>query len=139
MGDRAFAETAEAQRGIRLTLDLLLTTRFDLFPTMLVPDGSFMIDRRMGVYAHPLDIQALFFAALHTTLQRKGVSHDGVRRQECVGHRWDLGYRAAISVRFAWEGANVASDEAAYITGQTLFVDGGLTLYPDFRTPWSSE
>jgi hypothetical protein len=27
----------------------------------------------------------------------------------------------------------------AYITGQTIFVDGGLTLYADFREPWSSE
>lgn len=25
------------------------------------------------------------------------------------------------------------------ITGQTIFVDGGLTLYADFREPWSSE
>jgi len=35
--------------------------------------------------------------------------------------------------------AFLASVEAAYITSQTLFVDGGLTLYPDFRTAWSSE
>jgi glucose 1-dehydrogenase len=28
---------------------------------------------------------------------------------------------------------------AAYITGQTLFIDGGLTLYPSFETTWSSE
>jgi glucose 1-dehydrogenase len=33
----------------------------------------------------------------------------------------------------------LASDDAAYITGQTVFVDGGLTLFADFREPWSSE
>jgi glucose 1-dehydrogenase len=33
----------------------------------------------------------------------------------------------------------LASDDAAYITGQTVFVDGGLTLFPSFSTPWSSE
>jgi glucose 1-dehydrogenase len=35
--------------------------------------------------------------------------------------------------------AFLLSDDAAYITGQTLFIDGGLTLYPDFRGTWSSE
>jgi glucose 1-dehydrogenase len=33
----------------------------------------------------------------------------------------------------------LASDLAAYITGQTIFVDGGLSLFPSFSTPWSSE
>ena len=34
--------------------------------------------------------------------------------------------------------AFLASSEAAYITGQTLFIDGGLTLYADFREAWSA-
>jgi glucose 1-dehydrogenase len=47
--------------------------------------------------------------------------------------------RAGTSDEMAAVTAFLCSDEAAYITGQTLFVDGGLTLYPDFRTAWSSE
>jgi len=34
--------------------------------------------------------------------------------------------------------AFLASDEASYITGQTIFACGGLTLYPEFRVAWSS-
>jgi len=47
--------------------------------------------------------------------------------------------RAGTAEEMAAITAFLASDEAAYITGQTIFVDGGLTLYPDFRTAWSSE
>lgn len=47
--------------------------------------------------------------------------------------------RAGTSEEMAAITAFLASDEAAYITGQTLFVDGGLTLYADFLSPWSSE
>jgi len=47
--------------------------------------------------------------------------------------------RAGTADEMAGVTAFLASDEAAYITGQTIFVDGGLTLYPSFATPWSSE
>ncbi|KYC35535.1 sugar dehydrogenase [Scytonema hofmannii PCC 7110] len=46
--------------------------------------------------------------------------------------------RAGTSEEMAASVAFLASDEAAYITGQTLFIDGGLTLYPSFRENWSS-
>lgn len=45
------------------------------------------------------------------------------------------GFADEIAATFAF----LASDEAAYITGQTLYVCGGLTLYPEFRTAWSTE
>ena len=47
--------------------------------------------------------------------------------------------RAGDSDEMAGVVAFLASDDAAYITGQTIFVDGGLTLFADFREPWSSE
>ena len=41
-----------------------------------------------------------------------------------IGEPEDIG-RAAV-----W----LASDESDYVTGITLFVDGGMTLYPGFET-----
>ena len=46
--------------------------------------------------------------------------------------------RAGTSEEIAGVFAFLASDEASYITGQTLFACGGLTLFPEFRTSWSS-
>jgi glucose 1-dehydrogenase len=47
--------------------------------------------------------------------------------------------RAGEAEEMAATTAFLLSDEAGYITGQTIFVDGGLTLFADFRTTWSSE
>lgn len=63
-GDYALQERVDVQTGIRLILNLCLTDGFDMFPTLLVTDGSCMIDRRMGIHGHPLEIQSLFYSAL---------------------------------------------------------------------------
>ncbi|MQL78256.1 hypothetical protein Taro_010683 [Colocasia esculenta] len=67
-GDLSLAETPECQKGMRLILTLCLSAGFDTFPTLLCADGCSMIDRRMGIYGYPIEIQALFFMALRSAL-----------------------------------------------------------------------
>ena len=47
--------------------------------------------------------------------------------------------RAAHPEEIASVFAFLASDDASYITGQTIYACGGLTLYPEFRTAWASS
>ena len=62
---------------------------------------------------------------------------DPVKRQAVESHIPMR--RAGDAEEMAAVTAFLCSDEAGYITGQTVFVDGGLTLYPSFETTWSSE
>jgi glucose 1-dehydrogenase len=62
---------------------------------------------------------------------------DPVKREQVESHIPMR--RAGTSDEMAGVTCFLASDDAAYITGQTVFVDGGLTLFPSFREPWSSE
>ncbi|KAL0917727.1 hypothetical protein M5K25_012812 [Dendrobium thyrsiflorum] len=63
-GDISLAESSECQKGMRLILSLCLSEGFDTFPTLLCADGCSMIDRRMGIYGYPIEIQSVFFMAL---------------------------------------------------------------------------
>lgn len=56
-GDLTVQERVDVQTGIKMILKLCLADGFDMFPTLLVTDGSCMIDRRMGIHGHPLEIQ----------------------------------------------------------------------------------
>ncbi len=66
-GDLELAHSPQFQEGLRMNLQLYLKENFETSPSLLVPDASFMIDRRMGVDGHPLEIQALFYGMLYTT------------------------------------------------------------------------
>nr|AHD25653.1 neutral invertase 2 [Camellia sinensis] len=77
-GDYTLQERVDVQTGIRLILKLCLTDGFDMFPTLLVTDGSCMIDRRMGIHGHPLEIQALFYSALRSSREML-IVNDGTK------------------------------------------------------------
>jgi len=68
-GSNMLAYQEDFQECIRLILELCFSDRFDREPTLLVPDGACMIDRRMGLYGHFLEIQSLFFTALRASLE----------------------------------------------------------------------
>ncbi len=63
-------------------------------------------------------------------------TEDKEKKEEVESHI-PLG-RVGTSEEMAAITAFLASDDASYITGQTIFADGGLTLYPDFLKPWSA-
>lgn len=75
-GDRGFVTQEKTVKTIKAILDLYLLEHFELVPTLLVPDGAFMIDRRMGMYGHPLDIEVLFFAALRASSELMAMQED---------------------------------------------------------------
>jgi glucose 1-dehydrogenase len=85
---------------------------------------------------HGIRVNAVGPGATVTPINRAWID-DPVKREQVEAHI-PLA-RAGTSDEMAGVVCFLASDDGAYITGQTLFVDGGLTLYADFREPWSSE
>lgn len=67
-GDYALQERVDVQTGLKMILNLCLTDGFDMFPSLLVTDGSCMIDRRMGIHGHPLEIQVSSLCLKHFLL-----------------------------------------------------------------------
>ena len=72
-GDNDIAAEDRTCSSIKRILDHYLIGHFELIPTLLVPDGAFMIDRRMGMYGHPLDIEVLFDVALRSSREILGI------------------------------------------------------------------
>ncbi|KAE8077402.1 hypothetical protein FH972_015969 [Carpinus fangiana] len=85
--DHTLADRPEVQRGMKLILNLCLSDGFDTFPTLLCADGCSMIDRRMGIYGYPIEIQALFFFALRCARQMLKAERDGKELIERIDKR----------------------------------------------------
>lgn len=69
-GDYALQERVDVQTGLKMILNLCLSDGFDMFPSLLVTDGSCMIDRRMGIHGHPLEIQVSSICLIVSKLLR---------------------------------------------------------------------
>jgi glucose 1-dehydrogenase len=85
---------------------------------------------------HGIRVNGIAPGATVTPINRAWID-DPVKRAMVESHI-PMG-RAGTAYEMAGVTCFLASEDAAYITGQTLFVDGGLTLFADFREPWSSE
>ncbi|XP_050137616.1 probable alkaline/neutral invertase F, partial [Malus sylvestris] len=85
--DHSLAELPEVQTGIKLILNLCLSDGFDTFPTLLCADGCSMIDRRMGMYGYPIEIQTLFYFALRCARQLLNPERGGKEFLERIDKR----------------------------------------------------
>jgi glucose 1-dehydrogenase len=86
--------------------------------------------------SHDIRVNGIGPGATVTPINRAWID-DPVKREQVESHI-PLA-RAGTADEMAGVTCFLASDDAAYITGQMIFVDGGLTLFADFREPWSSE
>ena len=85
--------------------------------------------------AHGIRVNAVGPGATITDLNRAW-TEDAEKRAAVESHI-PMG-RAATPEEIAPVFAFLASDEASYMTGQTLYACGGLTLHADFARNWSS-
>jgi glucose 1-dehydrogenase len=78
---------------------------------------------------HGIRVVSIAPGAIATPINKEVLANDEQRRKveaEIPLGRW--GEVADVANAVAW----VCSEQAQYVVGATLFVDGGMTLYPNF-------
>nr|POF11188.1 putative alkaline/neutral invertase f [Quercus suber] len=85
--DYALAERPEVQRRMKLIHNLHLLDGLETFPTLLCADGCSVIDRSMGIYGYPIEIQGLFYFALRYAGQMLKPEHDDEKLMERIDKR----------------------------------------------------
>ncbi|GAB4855058.1 Neutral/alkaline invertase 3, chloroplastic, variant 2 [Ancistrocladus abbreviatus] len=136
--DLSVQERVDVQTGIKMILRLCLADGFDMFPTLLVTDGSCMIDRRMGIHGHPLEIQALFYSALlcaREMLTPEDGSADLIRalNNRLVALSFHIREYYWIDLRKLNEIYRYKTEEYSYDAVNKF------NIYPDQISPWLVE
>jgi glucose 1-dehydrogenase len=80
-------------------------------------------------------VNAVGPGAIVTPINEAWIDHP--EKRAAVESRIPMG-RAGAPEEIAAVFAFLASNEASYITGQTIFACGGLTLFPEYRSNWAS-
>ncbi|KAI3992357.1 hypothetical protein MKX01_030078 [Papaver californicum] len=137
-GDLTVQERVDVQTGIKMILKLCLADGFDMFPTLLVTDGSCMIDRRMGIHGHPLEIQALFYSALLSArdmLTTEDGSQDLIRalNNRLVALSFHIREYYWIDMKKLNEIYRYKTEEYSYDAVNKF------NIYPDQISPWLVE
>lgn len=135
-GDKALARRPEFQNTMRQILHLCLKDSFEVSPALLVPDACSMIDRRLGIYGHPIEIQALFYGVLriaHSLLEVKDEQSEALIEAAIMREKALLNY-----VRiFYWLDPDRLNEIHRYRTEQ-FGVDSTnvLNIYPESIPDW---
>lgn len=138
-GDRSLSDSEEFQSTMEQILHLCLKDSFEVSPALLVPDACTMIDRRMGIYGHPIEIQALFYGVLRivhslynsTTKESATLLHTASTREKAL-----LNY-----VRiFYWLDLDRLNEIHRYTT-EEFGIDSinVLNIYPESIPDWVSD
>ncbi len=137
-GDTDLAAREDFQHVVRLIIDQYLTSHFELVPTLLVPDGAYMIDRRMGLYGHPLDIEVLFYAGLLSAREVLPRNKENERYIAAITHR--LGHLVFHLRTYYW--LDISRLNNIYRFGTEEFGEMAMNkynIYADSIPEWAIE
>ncbi|KAH7420759.1 hypothetical protein KP509_13G021100 [Ceratopteris richardii] len=137
-GDYSLQQRVDVQTGMKMILRLCLADGFDMFPTLLVTDGSCMIDRRMGIHGHPLEIQALFYSALRCA-QEMLMPEDGSSNliRAMINRLIALSFHIR---EYYWLDMKKLNEIYRYKTEEYSYdAVNKFNIYPDQISPWLVE
>ncbi|KAH6791769.1 alkaline/neutral invertase [Perilla frutescens var. hirtella] len=134
-GDLSVQQRIDVQTGIKMILKLCLADGFDMFPTLLVTDGSCMIDRRMGIHGHPLEIQSLFYSALLCAREMLAPEEASADLMRALNNRL---VALSIHIReYYWIDMKKLNEIYRYKTEEYSFdAVNKFNIYPDQIPPW---